>query len=43
MPRLINAYSVHPDEIQPGDEMCFIVKAMATYRDACGCRNPRDK
>jgi len=36
MPRLVNAYSIHPDEIQPDDEMCFIVKAMATYRDSAG-------
>jgi len=36
MPRLVNAYSIHPDEIQPGDEMCFIVKAIVTYRGADG-------
>ena len=28
MPRLINAYSIAPNDIRVGDEMCFIVKAM---------------
>lgn len=30
MPRLVNAYSIRPSEIAPGDEMCFIVKAMVS-------------
>jgi len=28
--RLINAYTVRPDEIEPGDVMLFVVKAMVT-------------
>ena len=32
MPRLVNAYSIHSEDLQPGDEMCFVVKAMVTYR-----------
>lgn len=28
MPRVINAYTVRPTEIQPGDVMLFVIKAM---------------
>ena len=41
MSRLVNAYTVHPDEIEPGDEMCFVVKAMVTYRDSDGAPHYR--
>jgi len=30
---LINAYTVQPNDIKPGDEMLFVVKAMVGYRD----------
>jgi len=32
MPRLVNAYSIAPDDIQPGDEMVFVIKAMVMHR-----------
>ncbi len=28
MERVVNAYTISPDEIQPGDVMIFVVKAM---------------
>ena len=28
--RLVNAHTVHPGEIEPGDVMLFVVKAMVT-------------
>lgn len=34
--RLINAYTVSPDDIQPGDVMLFVVKAQVMYRDSDG-------
>lgn len=34
MSKLVNAYTVSPDDIEPGDIMCFVIKAMVTYRDA---------
>ena len=36
MARLVNAYTVQGDELQPGDEMVFIVKAMVSRRDGDG-------
>jgi len=36
MSRLVNAYTVIPRDFEPGDEMCFVVKAMVTYRDHSG-------
>ena len=32
MPRLVNAYSIPPDDIQPGDEMVFVIKAIVMHR-----------
>jgi len=28
MPRLVNAHNIAPYDIQVGDEMCFVIKAM---------------
>jgi len=36
MAKLINAYTVSPNDIEPGDEMCFVVKAIVTRRGADG-------
>ena len=33
---LINAYTVQPDDIKPGDEMLFVVKAMVGPKDSDG-------
>lgn len=30
---LVNAYTVTPDTIKPGDVMCFVVKAMVNWQD----------
>jgi len=32
MANLVNAYTVHSQDIKPGDEMCFVVKAIVTSR-----------
>lgn len=36
MPKLVNAYTVRPSEIEVGDVMLFIVKAMVMYRGLQG-------
>ena len=36
MRRIVSAYTVSPDDIRPGDEMAFIVKAMVFRRDGDG-------
>jgi hypothetical protein len=33
---LKNAYNARPDEIQPGDEFCFVVKLMVGRRTPTG-------
>lgn len=33
---LLNAYSINPGQIEPGDEMCFVVKLMVGRRSAKG-------
>ena len=33
MARLVNAYTVSPDDIEPGDIMMFVVKAVLSDRD----------
>ena len=34
---VVNAYSVVPNEIKPGDEMLFVVKAVVSWKDEDGC------
>lgn len=31
MTRIVNAYTINPDDIQPGDIMMFVVKAMVVF------------
>jgi len=33
MPRLINAYTIQPNDIKEGDVMLFTIKAMVSRRD----------
>lgn len=36
MPRLVDAYTIRPNEIDAGDVMCFVVKALVTHCDSDG-------
>jgi len=36
MPKLVNAYTIGPDQIETGDRMCYVVKAVVTHRDPDG-------
>ena len=33
---LVNACSIRPDQLKPGDEMCFVIKAMVNWIDDDG-------
>lgn len=36
MTRIVNAFTISPHDIQPGDVMLFTVKAMVRRRDSAG-------